>query len=105
MTIGPDLASPLHAVWPVIEVHAERLERLCLQQKGVTFTVTGTQEEPGLALTLPLAEPHRAMQVVVTAKEVHYYIQRDGQMYAVESMDHRIDRGVYLLLAELAAQE
>jgi hypothetical protein len=71
----------------------------------VTFTVTGTQEEPGLALTLPLAEPHRAMQVVVTAKEVHYYIQRDGQMYAVESMDHRIDRGVYLLLAELAAQE
>src|SRR5579885_2967474 len=40
MTIGPDLARPLHSLWSVLEAHAERIERLYKQQAGLRFEVT-----------------------------------------------------------------
>src|SRR5215469_15263122 len=39
MTLGPDFARPLHAVWETIERHAEPLDRLCRQQAGVSMEV------------------------------------------------------------------
>ena len=104
LTIGPDLAKPLHAVWPILETHAEGLLRLKLQQNGVTFTVLEDPDEPALAVQIPLADSDRAIRVVLTEKQVLYYTLRDGQMFAVECLENRVDRGVYLLLAELAGQ-
>src|SRR5439155_1493296 len=46
LTIGPDLARPLHAVWSVIESHADRLDRLCRQQSGITFEVVAGEQGP-----------------------------------------------------------
>ena len=40
LTLGPDLARDLHPVWPALEAHAERLERLARQQARVRFEVT-----------------------------------------------------------------
>ena len=37
LTSGPDLALPIHAIWATIEEFAQPLERLCLQQKAVSF--------------------------------------------------------------------
>jgi proteasome lid subunit RPN8/RPN11 len=104
LTIGPDLAKPLHAVWPILEAHAERLERLFCQQTGVTFAVLEDPDDPALAVQVPLADSDRAIRVVLTEKQVLYYTLQDGQMFAVECLEKRVDRGVYLLLAELAAQ-
>ena len=39
VTYGPDLARPLHDLWPVLEAHAPRLERLYKQQAGLRFEV------------------------------------------------------------------
>src|SRR5262249_55986569 len=39
LTIGPDLARPLHSVWSVIESQADRLDRLYRQQSGITIEV------------------------------------------------------------------
>jgi hypothetical protein len=41
----------------------------------------------------------------VTEKEVRYYLVRDGRLSEADGGDDRVDRGIYLLLAELAAEE
>jgi proteasome lid subunit RPN8/RPN11 len=104
MTIGPDLARPLHSLWSVLEAHAERIERLYKQQAGLRFEVMSDEWGPGLVLTLPLAESGDAVRVLVRQKEVRYYVVRGGEVFAVDYSDDCIDRGVYLLLAELSAR-
>jgi len=101
LTIGPDLARPLHDVWPTLELHAERVDRLYRQQAGMRFEVL-SEGKPGLALTLPLAASGEAVRVVLRHKSVRYYLQRGGEMLEVDLADDYVDRGVYLLLAELA---
>jgi proteasome lid subunit RPN8/RPN11 len=104
LTIGPDLARSLHAIWPTLEAHAERIDRLYRQQSGMRFEVVSDEWGPGLLLTLPLAEPGDAVQVLVRRKEVRYYVVRRGELLEVQHHDEWIDRGVYLLLAELAGR-
>jgi proteasome lid subunit RPN8/RPN11 len=104
ITLGPDLARPLHLVWPTIEAHADRLERLVCQQSRTRFEVIERKEGPALALTVPLAEPQRAVRVVLEENIIHYYLIRDGEVLAADTRETHVDRGVYLLLAELAAQ-
>jgi proteasome lid subunit RPN8/RPN11 len=103
VTIGPDLARPLHSVWLTIEVHAERLERLYRQQAGVSFEVAAADGGPWLAVNVPVAEARSAIRVLLRPKEVRYFLVRNGEAKAVACADDRVDRGVYLLLAELAA--
>jgi len=104
LTIGPDLARSLHEIWTTLEHHAERIDRLYRQQAGVRFEVVTDKWGTGLLLTLPLAEPGYAVQVLVRPKEVRYYLVRRGDLLAVQHHDDCVDRGVYLLLAELAAR-
>jgi proteasome lid subunit RPN8/RPN11 len=104
LTLGPDLARPLHSVWSVIEAHAGRLDRLCRQQAGITFEVVSGNEGPALAARIPLAEPSSAIRVLMEGKDVQYFWLHKGQTYAVDPHEARVDRAVYLLLAELAAQ-
>jgi hypothetical protein len=104
-TIGPDLARGLHLVWEVLEAHAERLERLHRQQAGIRFeVVTDGVEGPGLMLTLPLAGNGDAVRVVLRPKSVRYFVEREGELLQVDHQDEYVDRGVYLLLAELSAR-
>jgi hypothetical protein len=101
LTIGPDLARPLHEIWATVELHAERVDRLFRQQAGMRFEVL-SDENPGLVLTLPLAASGEAVRVVLRHKSVRYYLQRGGEILEVALADDYVDRGVYLLLAELA---
>jgi hypothetical protein len=105
LTLGPDLARPLHRVWSVLETHAEQLERLYRQQAGITFDVVGGNDKPGLAVNVPLAEPENAVRVVIREDRVRYYLVRDGELFGADCVEERVDRGVYLLLAALAASE
>jgi proteasome lid subunit RPN8/RPN11 len=104
LTMGPDLARPLHPLWAVLEEHAERIDRLCRQQAGLTFEVADDEWGPALVLTVPLAEKGDAVRVLVREKEIRYFVLRGGDAFAVDPADERIDRGVYLLLAELATR-
>jgi proteasome lid subunit RPN8/RPN11 len=104
LTIGPDLARPLHEIWVAIEAHAERLERLYRQQAGVTFGVVAGDSGPWLAVNVPVAEPATVIRVLLKPKEARYFLVRNGELLAVDCLEDRVDRGVYLLLAELAAQ-
>jgi hypothetical protein len=104
LVLGPDLARPLHNVWPTIEAHAEQLDRLARQQANIAFEVVQGRSAPALAVTIPLAEPEEAIQVLIDGKEVCYVLVRGGDYLVADSRDQRIDHGVYMLLAELAAQ-
>ena len=98
------MARPLHSVWSVVETHAERLERLFRQQKGVTFDVAEGKCGPELVVTVPLSEPSHAVRVALTEKDTRFYLRRGDEIFQADCPDERIDRGVYLLLAELAAR-
>lgn len=104
LTIGPDLARSLHDMWSTLEFHAERIERLYRQQSAMRFEVMSDEWGPGLLLTLPLAEPGDTVQVLIRPKEVRYYVLRSGELLEVQHHDEWVDRGVYQLLAFLAAR-
>ena len=105
LTIGPDLARPLHPLWPTLEAHAKRIDRLYRQMAGVRFEPMCDDGGPGLMLTLPLADGGEAVCVLVRQKEVRYRVVRGGELLAVDVNDDFVDRGVYQLLAELAGRE
>ncbi len=105
LTIGPDLARPLHPLWSTLEAHARRIDFLYRQVAGVRFEATNDEHGPGLMLTLPLAVGGEAVCVMVRRKEVRYHVLRGGELAVADVNDERIDRGVYQLLAELAGRE
>jgi proteasome lid subunit RPN8/RPN11 len=105
LTIGPDLARPLHPLWPTLEAHAQRIDRLYRQVAGVRFEVMNDERGPGLMLTLPLAAGGEAVRVMVWRKEVRYDVSRGGEWAVADIREDRVDRGVYQLLAELAGRE
>jgi proteasome lid subunit RPN8/RPN11 len=102
VTLGPDLARPLHPVWDVIETHAEALDCLCRQQAGVTFDVSAGAEGPALKARIPLAEKESVLQVILERDEARYFVQHEGALSAVDPDEAHVDRAVYLILAELA---
>jgi proteasome lid subunit RPN8/RPN11 len=103
--LGPDLARPLHLIWPMIEEHASELDRLARQQVGLTFDLVDGRNGKALAVTIPLAEPEQAIRVLLEGKEVQYILVRGEEYFRADAQPGRIDQGVYLLLAELSAQK
>jgi hypothetical protein len=65
--------------------------------------VTG-KHGPALAVHVALAEPSEEIRVYLEGEDVRYYVARDGDLLAADPGEPNVDRGVYLLLAELAAQ-
>jgi len=102
LTIGPDLARPLHEIWPTIERHAERLDRLASQQANTIFEIVNEGFGLELAMRIPLSEPYECLHVFLREHDVRYFVEREGQLLAAQQNEERVDRGVYLLLAELA---
>lgn len=101
VTLGDDLARPLHRVWGDIETHAGRLDRLCCQLARVGFEVV--DDETGSHLHCVIAVDKKTnIRVVADAKRPLYCLERNGQWLVSEESDPRIDRGVFLMLAELS---
>lgn len=104
LTHGPDVARALHPLWGVLEEHAPGLDRLVRQQAGVKFDVLQDEWGHALVLLIPLAERDDLLRVVLRPKQLRYFLQLKGEWFEVDQQDDRVDRGVYLLLAELADQ-
>jgi len=100
LTLGPDLARRLHAAWPTLEEHAERIERLYQQLARLQIEVVDGSP-PGLMLVLPVADQDRSLRVHLAGKAVRYFLEQEGGLLEVNHHDEMVDRGVYRLLAEL----
>lgn len=98
LTLGPDLARPLHSIWETLEQHAAPLERLCEQQARVTFAIAGKS----LTVNLPLQGRGNCLRMAITEEEVRYFVEQDGMISAVDPEEEPLDRAVYLILSELA---
>jgi len=101
VTLGPDLARPLRPVWNLIEEHSERLDRLAQQLARVRFAVA--DDRPALIVEVPLTTPDTAIRIILEGKEVRYLLLRNGNAQVADLPEPRVDQGVYLLLADLAA--
>jgi hypothetical protein len=104
LTIGPDLARDLHPVWAILEAHADRIDRLMEQQANVRVEVATEQSGPALLLVVPLAGNDGSLRVLLGTGEVRYLLERKGELLEMSHHEDLVDRGVYLLLAQLAAQ-
>jgi len=102
LTLGPDLARPLHPLWLTVEKYAEQVERLYQQQAGVSFEILAGAYGPALAVNITLAEPGQRLRLLLEDKEARYYLTRDGDLLEIDAHEPQVDRGVYLILAELA---
>jgi proteasome lid subunit RPN8/RPN11 len=105
LTLGPDLALPLHAIWPLIEEYAEPLNRLCRQLASYSFSVVPGRSGSALAVMFKLAEPGETLRVVLDDGMAAYYLQRGSEFMAVDAPAPELDRACYLILAELAARD
>lgn len=105
VTYGPDLARPLHDVWATLEAHAGRIERLYRQLAGIRFEVADGDGDPALAVVVPLPERGSTVRVVLRADGVRYFLERPGELLEWGQRDEWVDRGVFLLLAELAPRD
>jgi hypothetical protein len=103
LTLGPDLALPLHGIWTTIEWFAQPLERLYRQQAGLAFQIVPGQYGAALAVRVKLTAPDHLLRVVLEGKEAAFYLQRGQELLAVDAPAPELDRAVYLVLAELTA--
>jgi len=104
LTLGPDLARPLHDVWPVLEEHAERLDRLFPQQTGLRCQAGEDGGGAALAVTVPLADGGDSIRVLLGNSVPRFVVKRGTDLFSVDPEAKNVEQGVYLLLAELAAQ-
>jgi proteasome lid subunit RPN8/RPN11 len=101
LTLGPDLALPLHAVWPALEVHAARLERVWQQLTRLRFEIRAVGKENVLQVCLSVGDAEE-LRVLLQPKQVTYALWRKGELFVSSLQEPAVDRGIYLLLAELA---
>jgi proteasome lid subunit RPN8/RPN11 len=99
---GPDLAQPLHALWHTIEAHADAVDRLCMQLARVTFEVG--ENERALAARVPVGDSGDSLLILLHPSSVQFYLDRGGELTAVDPREPQLDRAVFLVLAELARQ-
>jgi hypothetical protein len=53
-------------------------------------------------MRLPLAEPYESLCVFMQESDVRYLLMQKDKWVEVDLKESRVERGVYLLLAELA---
>jgi proteasome lid subunit RPN8/RPN11 len=102
---GPDLARPLHAVWSLVETHAEPLDGLCRQMARSSFEVLPQNGSSVLAFKIPLLEADTSLQVHLRADQVRFLLQRQGDLVGIDPQEPELERAVYLILAELAREK
>jgi hypothetical protein len=84
VTLGPDLARPLHQLWPVLESNAERLDQLASNQRGTRFEIVTGSDGKALIVNMPLAEADGALRVILKGEEVTCHRLHDGEPSEVD---------------------
>jgi hypothetical protein len=86
-------------------MHADQIERLFEQQANVRIEVVREEEGPALMLIVPLAGNEGSLRVMVRDSTVRYLLERNGELFETTHHEGLVDRGVYLLLAQLASKQ
>lgn len=105
VVLGENLAKPFLPVWETLECHATGLEELFRRFKAVRVEVLDEWGEDGrpwsyLSVQLPLDHPEEEIRVLLDGPKLQFFYDDGEQTYEVDS-EPPVDRGIYLLLAEL----
>lgn len=100
-TLGPDLADFLSGHWSILEKNAEAIERILSQQNGSTCDVISYQGEKAFCLLVPTTYPKGVIRAFILGENVKYFFENSEQQFAIDVEENNVDRGIYLVLAEL----
>ena len=92
----------MHVVWDAMEVHASEIEKVLAQQSKASCAITKSASGHQLTLSIPLAGSAGKILVFIFKDKVQYFFEKNEQLFAVDIQEDKVDRGVYLVLAELA---
>jgi hypothetical protein len=56
-------------------------------------------------MRIPLCPAGSEVKIILHEKEEQYHVVRNGRTFVAKPEDDRVDRALYLLLAELAGQD
>jgi proteasome lid subunit RPN8/RPN11 len=101
LTIGPDLAEPLHKVWSAIESHAKAIERLYRTLKRIRFQVETEAAGNALLIRIPFDED-KEIRVALSAKEPSYLVCLSEQWLTCDPGESAVDQCVFSILEKLA---
>ena len=73
--------------------------------KNQLLKATAGEKGKALAVNFPMAEPKQRLRVLLEGTQVRYYLERGNELLQADCGEQRVDRGVYLLLAELAMRD
>jgi proteasome lid subunit RPN8/RPN11 len=99
---GPDLARPLQPVWDAIETHAAALDGLCRQLAQVKFE--SIESERALVARIPVWDSGDVLRILLRRDGVRFFLDRGGDLVAIDPAEPQLDRAVFLILAELAVK-
>lgn len=99
--LGDDISQFLHPAWMVIEKNANGIERILAQQTGSTCDVVPFQGTSSFCVAVPTAYPRGVIRAFILEKNVKYFFEQNEQQYAIDVQENEVDRGIYLVLAEL----
>lgn len=104
VVLGEDLARPFLPVWETLEYHAAGLEelfrRLSVLNVEVLSEIVDGKSSDCLSLSIPM-ENGQEIRALLSGPKMRFYYDDGEQTYEVES-EPPVDRGIFLLLAELA---
>lgn len=104
ITLGPDLALPLHAVWETLEHHALRLERLYQHLNGLRLEVVDLDGRGELLVLIPTGAGE-GVAACLRGQDVEYGLLR-GDDWQPSAYHHpHVDRGLFTMLADLSAAD
>ena len=104
LTNGPDLASPFHELWHILEAHAPALNRLYRQLARIHCQRIEMDAEILLAVKIALAEKNQQLRLLLNEAQARYYWDRGSELISIDPQELQVDRAVYLILAELAKE-
>jgi hypothetical protein len=84
-------------------MHAERLDALCRQMARVRFEVDANDKGLALHVLVPLGDD-RHLRVALQEHDVTYCLVHKDEWLISDHREPLVDRGVYLMLANLATQ-
>lgn len=101
-SLAPDLAQPWHAAWGLLEKNSKEINRILSGQNGARCFSSVFQGEPVITLEVPAGDADTKIQAVLGAGNIRFFVSRRGEMMAVDLQENKLDRGLFMVLAELS---
>lgn len=101
---GQDVATILRRVWPILETHADAIERLSHLFKKLQLGLLNGAE-PGIVIKIPLPAGQDYLQVILQNRSRKWIYSRDERLYQPTiNSDEPLEKAIFQFLTEWASR-